>query len=66
MSVPHPAFVLDDNKQYVYCHSMIRSFANSETEHFFSTGKSRRLPSEILKRAAMRLLQPVGRVSVRA
>jgi len=36
---------------------MIQSFANSETESFFSTGKSRRLSSEILKRAAMRLNQ---------
>lgn len=36
---------------------MIRSFASTETEQFFSTGKSRRLPPEILKRAAMRLTQ---------
>ncbi|MFZ5762507.1 MAG: type II toxin-antitoxin system RelE/ParE family toxin [Thermodesulfobacteriota bacterium] len=36
---------------------MIRSFASAETEQFFSTGKSRRLPPEILKRAAMRLMQ---------
>jgi len=36
---------------------MIQSFANAETESFFATGKSRRLPSEILKRAAMRLTQ---------
>lgn len=36
---------------------MIRSFANAETERFFATGKSRRLPTEILKRANMRLTQ---------
>ena len=36
---------------------MIRSFASVETERFFATGKSRRLPTEILKRAAMRLTQ---------
>lgn len=36
---------------------MIRSFANSETESFYTTGKSRRLPPDILKRAAMRLTQ---------
>jgi proteic killer suppression protein len=36
---------------------MIRSFASTETERFYSTGKSRRLPTEILKRAAMRLTQ---------
>lgn len=36
---------------------MIRSFASAETERFFTTGKSRRLPTEIVKRAAMRLTQ---------
>jgi len=36
---------------------LIQTFANAETESFFATGKSRRLPSEILKRAAMRLNQ---------
>ncbi len=36
---------------------MIRSFASAETERFFDMGKSRRLPPEIWKRAAMRLTQ---------
>lgn len=36
---------------------MIRSFADAETERFYSTGKSRRLPPEIRARAAMRLMQ---------
>ena len=36
---------------------MIRSFTGAETERYFATGKSRRLPTEILKRAAMRLTQ---------
>lgn len=36
---------------------VIQTCANPETEHFFATGKSRRLPTEILKRAAMRLNQ---------
>ena len=36
---------------------MIRSFASSETGRFFATGKSRRLPPEIRKRATMRLTQ---------
>ena len=36
---------------------MIQTFANAETERFFTTGRSRRLPPEILKRAAMRLNQ---------
>lgn len=36
---------------------MIRSFASAELGRFFATGRSRRLPSEIRIRAAMRLLQ---------
>lgn len=36
---------------------MIRSFADTETEHFYTAGKSRRLPPEIRGRAAMRLTQ---------
>jgi proteic killer suppression protein len=43
---------------------MIRSFANAETQRYFATGKSRRLPPEILKRAAMRLTQLNGAASV--
>jgi proteic killer suppression protein len=36
---------------------VIRSFGDSETENFYAAGKSRRLPTEIRKRAAMRLIQ---------
>ncbi|MGB7649843.1 MAG: type II toxin-antitoxin system RelE/ParE family toxin [Gallionella sp.] len=36
---------------------MIRNFSSAETEQFYTTGKSRRLPHEIFKRAAMRLMQ---------
>ena len=36
---------------------MIQTFADAETEAFFASGKSRRLPGEILKRAVMRLAQ---------
>jgi proteic killer suppression protein len=36
---------------------MITSFANKETEKFFATGKSKKLPPEILTRAIMRLTQ---------
>jgi proteic killer suppression protein len=36
---------------------MIQTFADTETESYFATGKSRRLPSEILRRAVMRLNQ---------
>ena len=36
---------------------MIQSFSSAESQEFFMTGKSRRLPPERLKRAAMRLNQ---------
>jgi toxin HigB-1 len=36
---------------------MIRSFADDETARLFDTGKSRRLPPDIHKRALMRLGQ---------
>lgn len=36
---------------------MIRSFADAGTERFFTTGRARRLPQNILRRAAMRLRQ---------
>ena len=62
-SVPPPDIKpLDIRKQYVYSSPMIQTFASSETEHFFATGKSRRLPPEILKRAAMRLTQLDGAI----
>ena len=43
---------------------VIQTFASPETERFFATGKSRRLPSEILKRAAMRLMQLDGALRI--
>jgi proteic killer suppression protein len=36
---------------------VIKNFAESETERLFATGKSRRLPTDILRRAVMRLTQ---------
>ena len=36
---------------------MITSFADGETERFYTTGKSRRFPPEIRARAGMRLTQ---------
>jgi len=36
---------------------VIQSFADAETKRFYTTGKSRRLPTEIRARAAMRLTQ---------
>ncbi|MCZ6633274.1 MAG: type II toxin-antitoxin system RelE/ParE family toxin [bacterium] len=36
---------------------MIRSFADTETQRFYTTGKSRRYPSTIQTRAMMRLTQ---------
>ena len=34
---------------------MIRSFADTETERLFITGRSRRLPSDVLQRAKRKL-----------
>lgn len=36
---------------------MIRSFADAETERFYTTGRSRRFPPDTKLRAAMRLMQ---------
>ncbi len=36
---------------------MITSFANKETEKLFTTGKSKKLPTEIINRSIMRLTQ---------
>ena len=36
---------------------VIRSFGDAETERLYTTGKSRRLPRKIHKRAGMRLIQ---------
>ena len=55
---------LDIDKQFVYNAPMIQSFASAETARIFATGKSRRLPQDILKRAAMRLTQLDGAVSL--
>jgi proteic killer suppression protein len=44
-------------KQIVYTLTVIENFANPEAERLFSTGKSRHLPPDILKRALMRLIQ---------
>ena len=43
---------------------MIENFANTETERLFATGKSRRLPPDILRRAVMRLTQLDAAVDV--
>ncbi len=48
---------LDKCKQIVYYCNVIESFASVETERLFATGKSRRLPPDILRRAVMRLTQ---------
>ena len=37
--------------------SVIQSFANTDTERFYTTGKSRRLPPTIRTRAVIRLTQ---------
>ncbi len=44
------------NKSFILA-CVIRSFADSETERFYATSRSRRYPPEIRTRAAMRLTQ---------
>lgn len=44
---------------------MIRSFADAETQRFYTTGRSRRLPSEIRARAAKRLTQLNAATSIK-
>ena len=41
----------------MFIRPVIQTFAGSETERFYTAGKYRRMPPEIRKRAAMRLLQ---------
>src|SRR5262249_61824555 len=48
---------LDCHKRFVYDYAVIRSFADAETERFFVTGRTRRLPRDIAQRAMMRLLE---------
>jgi proteic killer suppression protein len=51
------------NKLFIICR-IIKSFVSAETERLFATGKSRRLPPDILKRAVMRLMQLDAAVEV--
>jgi toxin HigB-1 len=54
---PFTFFAIDTYKQIVYYQLMIASFASKETEKIFATGKSKKLPTEIITRAIMRLTQ---------
>jgi hypothetical protein len=45
---------------------MIRTFADTETERFYATGKSRRFPPDVLKRAIKRLTQLDAAMAVEA
>ena len=51
------SFTLTTVNNLFIVHVMIKTFADTETEKFFATGKSRRFPPDIHKRAAMRLNQ---------
>jgi proteic killer suppression protein len=48
---------IDVHKLFVYDSVVIRSFRDPETAFLFATGKARRLPADLLKRATMRLQQ---------
>ena len=47
--------ILDNCHVTVYFISMIKTFANKETQRLFVTGKSKRIPSDLLRRAIRRL-----------
>jgi proteic killer suppression protein len=44
--------------------TMIRAFADIETERFFITGKSRHFPPDVMKRAVKRLTQLDAAMSI--
>jgi proteic killer suppression protein len=48
---------LDVPKLVVYASAVVQTFADRETKRFYTTGRSRRLPAELRRRASMRLLQ---------
>src|SRR5688572_13788398 len=50
-------YVFDECKQTFTIREAIRNFADGETERFYLTGTSRRIQTDIRKRASMRLLQ---------
>lgn len=47
--------VLDKRHVTIYCWGMIKTFADRDTMKLYETGKSKRLPAEIWKRAVRRL-----------
>ncbi|WP_331457108.1 type II toxin-antitoxin system RelE/ParE family toxin [Desulfosarcina alkanivorans] len=52
----YQALIMIDNCHVtVYSVSMIKSFANKETQRLFVSGKSKRMPSDLLRRAIRRL-----------
>ena len=53
---PNQEHLTDINIMFILS-PVIQTFADSEAERFYTAGKSRRMPPEIRKRAAMRLLQ---------
>jgi proteic killer suppression protein len=48
-------FDIDNCHVIVYIVSMIKTFADKETQKLFVTGKSKRIPSDLLRRAIRRL-----------
>ncbi len=50
-----PICYLDSCHVTRYNHSMIKTFADRETQQLYTTGKSRRLPPDLAKRAVRRL-----------
>ena len=51
----YPISELDNRHVIVYSLFMIKTFADKETQKLFVTGKSKRIPSNLLRRAIRRL-----------
>ena len=56
VGLAHPRYPTVDNCHVtVYTASMIKTFADKETQKVFVSGKSKRIPSDLLRRAIRRL-----------
>lgn len=52
---PEKQFLIDNCHVIDYIEIMIKSFADRQTKAFYETGKSKKLPPELLKRALRKL-----------
>jgi toxin HigB-1 len=55
VSINYAASTIDNCHVIVYSLFMLKTFADKETQRLFITGKSKRVPSDLLRRAIRRL-----------